>query len=610
MTKSETRSFDAEVGDIFLRELISNASDACDKLRYLGQTDAAYLQGHEGFKISIKIDKDQRCLHISDTGIGMNKEELIENLGTIARSGTQRFLEQMTGDKQRDAALIGQFGVGFYSGFMVAAKMDVYSRKATETTSWHWSSSGDGTYTIAAAETEQPVGTTVILHMKEGEDEFLDLFRVRHVVKTYSDHIAVPVEVINSDGDAEVVNSSSALWTRNKGEISAEEYQQFYRNIAFAGDDAWMVLHNKNEGITEFTNLLFIPTSKPFDLFYPDRRTRVKLYIKRVFINDEGINIVPAWLRFLRGVVDAQDLPLNISRETLQQNQTVEKIRKAIVKRVLTELKKKSSEDATSYLEFWENFGPVVKEGLCEPSEHREALLEVCRFHTTNGDALVSLEEYVGRMQPGQKRIYFVTGDSIEKIKNSPQLEGFKAKNIEVLLFNDSVDDFWVNVVHEYKEHALCSVTRANAADEEVEATEGVVKPEEQKELSATNTDLLGYLKEALLGKVQDVIASHKLVDSPACLAVAEGSMDMRMERFLLDQKQLVVGSLKILEVNLEHPIVKHIASTHQQQPEAAKELAILLLDQAYILEGEPLPDPAGFARRMNGQIMHGLAVA
>jgi len=620
MTTVETRNFDAEVGkvlqlmihslytnrDIFLRELISNASDACDKLRYLAQTDSAMLQGHGGFRITIRVDKEARTLSIEDSGIGMSKEDMIDHLGTIARSGTQKFLEQMTGDRQHDASLIGQFGVGFYSSFMVADKVDVYSRKAKEEEVWHWASTGDGTFTIAPATAPRDVGTTVVLHLKPSEDEFLDLFRIRHIVKTYSDHIAVPVELADKEGKTEVVNSSSALWTRNKSEITPEEYQQFYKNIAFAGDEPWMILHNKNEGITEFTNLLYIPTSKPFDLFYPDRRTRVKLYIKRVFINDEGVNIVPAWLRFLRGVVDAQDLPLNISRETLQQNHTVEKIRKAIVKRVLGELKKKANEDTASYEGFWENFGPVLKEGLCEPSEHREALLEVCRFHSTHGEGLVSLEDYVARMQPGQNRIYFLTGDSLEKIRNSPQLEGFRSKNIEVLLFTDSVDDFWVNVVHEFKEKALCSVTRADAAEEEGSETEAKEKKTEKPELSKEDTDVLTYLQEALKGKVQDVIASHKLVDSPSCLAVAEGGMDMRMERFLLDQKQIAVGSLKLLEVNLQHPILKHLAETYAKDATTAQDLALLLFEQACVLEGEALPDPAGFTKRLNARILKG----
>jgi len=375
----EKNKFDAEIGkvlhlmihsiytnkEIFMRELISNSSDACDKLRYLAQTNSSLIADDPEFKIHIKINKDAKTISVRDNGIGMNKQDLKENLGTIAKSGTQNFLSQLSGDSRKDNMLIGQFGVGFYSAFMVADQITVTSRKAGEDKVYSWSSDGNGEYTVADVDSDFSRGTEVLLHIKESEESFLDHFRLKHIVKNYSDHIAVPIYFTDDDGVANKVNSSSALWMRPKSDIKPEQYKEFYKNVSFSPDDPWIIMHNKNEGTVEFTNLLFIPSTKTFDLFHPDRKCRVKLYIKRVFITDENIDIVPPYLRFLRGVVDSEDLPLNISRETLQHNSTIEKIKNSITKRVLTELKKKKDENFEEYLVFWNNFGGALKEGLC-----------------------------------------------------------------------------------------------------------------------------------------------------------------------------------------------------------------------------------------------------
>jgi len=622
--KSETMSFNAEVGkvlqlmihslytnkDIFLRELISNASDACDKLRYLGVTKAELLADHPGFKIAVQLDKEARTITIADTGIGMNRQDLIDHLGTIASSGTQRFIEQATGDAAKDTQLIGQFGVGFYSVFMIADQVEVITRKAGDTEAWQWTSDGKGEFKIEAVKDTQPVGTQVRLHIREGEDDYLDKFRIRHIVKTYSDHIAFPVELMEDGGEPSVLNSSSALWMRPKAEISDEQYQEFYKSVAHAGDTPWMTLHNKNEGTLEYTNLLFFPSKKPFDLFHPDRRARVKLYVKRVYITDEGVELIPAYLRFIRGIVDSQDLPLNISRETLQHNLVIEKIRKSIVSRVLSELGKKAKQDAEGYAAFWHEFGAVFKEGLCEGGDNREALLEASRFYSTTVAGLVSLDEYVARMKPDQDCIYYMTGDDLAKLRSNPLLEGFQSRGIEVLLLTDPVDDFWVNVVHEYKEKPMKSVTRtdidlANEADKDA-------KPEDKPKAEADDASVLEFMKATLAGLVHDVKATTKLVDTPACLGVSEGAMDMRMERYLLDQRQLATRALKTLEVNLQHPLNQHLAKqlhAGNLKHEQAEALVRLIFDQACILAGEPLTDAKQFCQRMN-QFVQGVLAA
>ena len=394
----EKKKFDAEVGkvlhlmihslytnkEIFMRELISNSSDACDKLRYLGQTDSKLIKDGADFKITIKVDKEAKTITIRDNGIGMNRDDLNENLGTIAKSGTQSFIDKLSGDSKKDSMLIGQFGVGFYSSFMIADQITVTSRKAGEDKVYTWYSDGKGEYTISDTDRNFTRGTEVVLHVKPEEETFIDHFRLKHIVKSYSDHIAMPIMFEDEDGNENQVNSSSALWRRSKSEIKEEQYTEFYKSVSHATDDPWLTMHNKNEGMVEFTNLLYVPSTKTFDLFHPDRKCRVKLYIKRVFIADENVDIVPQYLRFLRGVVDSEDLPLNISRETLQHNAVLEKIKKSITKRVLSELKKKKDNDFEEYLLFWNNFGGALKEGLCEVTSDHEKLLEVCIFRSSS----------------------------------------------------------------------------------------------------------------------------------------------------------------------------------------------------------------------------------
>lgn len=635
-TSNTNRSFNAEVDkvlhlminslytnkDIFLRELISNASDACDKLRYESIEKPDLLKEDAELKISLSMDKDQRTITIADNGIGMSEEELIENLGTIARSGTQLFTEHMTGDTNKDVQLIGQFGVGFYSAFLVADEVTVRSRKAGEAKTFTWHSRGEGGFTVEESSEPFTRGTEITLHIKEGEDNYLDKFRIEHIVTTYSDHIDFPIQYIDTDkelgsdndvNDQDItirtLNSASALWTKPKADITEEQYKTFYNHVGHTADDPWLTLHNKAEGTIEYTNLLFVPTTPPFDLFHPDRKCRVKLYVKRVFITDENVNLIPSYLRFLRGVIDSEDLPLNISRETLQHNAIVEKIRNSVVKRVLSELKKKANKDAEGFAKFWTSFGAVFKEGLCEGMQDREPLLEVCRFKSTkSGEGYVSLDEYIERMQAGQEAIYFLTGDNLDSLQNSPQLEGFKQKDIEVLLLSDHVDDFWVNVVPEYKEKAMQSITRSgidldkigegdNASDDASNQDNAADTPSE-----ADITDTIAFIKATLGDKVKDVTTSGKLTGSPACLATAEGSLDIRMERFLHEQNQLPQISAKILEINPKHPIIKHLVKDIKanNKGETQESIAFTLFDQACIIEGEPITDTAGFSKRLS----------
>jgi len=614
----EKNKFDAEIGkvlqlmihsiytnkEIFMRELISNSSDACDKLRYLSQTDSNLLADDSEFKIYIKVNKEAKTISIRDNGIGMNKQDLKENLGTIAKSGTQSFLTSLSGDSKKDNMLIGQFGVGFYSAFMVADQITVTSRKAGEDKIYLWSSDGNGEYTVSDIDSDFSRGTEVLLHIKDSEESFLDHFRLKHIVKNYSDHIAVPIYFTDDDGVANKVNSSSALWMRSKSDIEPEQYKEFYKNVSFSPDDPWVIMHNKNEGVVEFTNLLFIPSTKTFDLFHPDRRCRVKLYIKRVFITDENIDIVPQYLRFLRGVIDSEDLPLNISRETLQHNSTIEKIKNSVTKKVLSELKKKKDDNLEEYLGFWSNFGGVLKEGLCEVTSDHEKLLEVCVFRSALHDKMISFDEYLENCQGEDKTIYYLSGEDADKLKSSPQIEGFLSKGIDVLLFTDTVDDFWVNVNGRYKDSQIKSVTRA---DINLDETSEAQNKETTKDASVENDDfsnekLINYFKQSLGSLVKDVKISKKLTSSPACLAVGEGAMDIRMERFLIEQKQLSVAASKILEVNPNHKIVKKIVSQIDSQDgeEENKQLVHLLFDQACVIEGQPVEDAGAFAKRLN----------
>ena len=621
MSNEQQFNFDVEVGkilnlminslytnkDVALRELVSNASDACDKLRYLAAQNPNLLQ--DELKISITTDKQKKLLIIMDNGVGMNREELIQNLGTIARSGTENFVKSLTGDKQKDVQLIGQFGVGFYSSFMIADKVEVLSRKFDEEKTFKWESDGSSNFKISESEEALNRGTKITLHLKENAADFCDRFHIKHVIQTYSDHINFKIEFIPENLEAgakiETINSASALWVKDKSEITPEQYQSFFKHISHLPGDPFMVIHNKAEGLVSYTNLLFVPATKPFDLFHPDRKTSVKLYVKKVFISEE-LNLVPSCLRFLRGLVDSDDLPLNISRENLQHSLVLDKIRKSLVNKVLSELKKKAAESEEEYLKFWNNFGAVLKEGLCESSEFREKIFEICRFYSSKSpEKLISLADYLDRIKPGQDKIYFLTGETVDKIKSSPQLEVFLQKDVEVLFLIDAVDEFWVTVAMPYKEKEFCSINRHDVDLENIEKSEkNSAEKEEIKDVTSSNFEgLIGFIKETLGDKIKDVRISKKLTGSPVCLAVDAGSMDIRLERFLLEQKQIQAGTTKIFEINPSNKIIKDLNENYSDETKkiAAQDKIETLFDLACIIEDEPIKDAKDFSRRLQG---------
>lgn len=587
--------------DVFLRELISNASDACDRLRYAALTTPDLLSDDAAFQIRLSIDKDAGTLTIADNGIGMDRTDLIENLGTIAKSGTGAFLEQMQGDATEDLALIGQFGVGFYSAFMVADKVDVFTRKAGDAQGWRWSSDGKGSFEIGEADGLKR-GTRIVLHIAEDSQEFLDRSRLEHIVRTHSDHVAVPVVMAGEDGADNRLNRAAALWTRGKSDITDEEYKDFYQHVGHGFDEPWATVHTKAEGTVEFTALLFVPSQPPFDLFTPDRPHHVRLYVRRVLVSEGAEGLIPPYLRFLRGVIDSEDLPLNISREMLQSNRMVGKIRQITTKRVLSELAKRAKDDEEGYEAFWQSFGAVLKEGLYEEPDQRSALLDLARFRSTTGDGWTDLSGYVSRMKEGQTAIYFITGDNEQALQRSPQLEGFRAKGIEVLLLTDPIDDFWTAGVETYEEKPFKSVTKGGADLATIgkeEETTDAPKP------APDVADLVVRLKAALGSAVKDVRASERLTDSPVCLVADEGDMDMHMERLLRQHRQVDMASQRILEINPRHGLLQGLE--HMTAGAEFDDMAHLLLDQARILEGESLPDPAAFSRRLSTAVERGL---
>jgi molecular chaperone HtpG len=625
----ETLRFETEVGkilkivasslysdrQIFLRELISNASDACDRLRYLAITDPSLTRDDAEFRVTLTADKKAKTLTVTDNGVGMNRESLIEDLGTIARSGSTAFFDQLTGDDKKDVALIGQFGVGFYSCFMIADKVEVTSRRAGEDAAWRWSSDGAGEFTIAEGEKESR-GTEIRIFLKKDALEFLEPARLRHIVSTYSDHISLPIQIVE-DGEATTINKASALWTRAKKDITAEQYTEFYRDVGHVYDEPWLTLHWRAEGKIEYTGLLFVPTQRPMDIFSPDREQHLKLYVRRVFITDKCEELAPRWLRFLRGLVDSEDLPLNVSREMLQQNPTLSRIRTALIRRVLGELKKKAEKKPEEYATFWEAFGPVLKEGLYEDFEHREALLALTRFHSTQGDGLVDLPGYVERMKDGQDAIYYITGDEIGALAKSPQLEGFRARGVEVLLMTDPVDEFWVPTIGEFDGKAFKSATRAGAdlsgigKDKATGDGEDSKESDDDKPETPAGVDALIAMVKLELGEaVKDVRVSDRLTDSPVCLVSDEGDIDIRLARLLKANQQLDETITRVLEVNPTHPLVTALAGIVGEDGAGTKlgDAAWLLLDQARILEGETLPDPTAFVRRMSDIMSKGFS--
>ena len=603
--------------EIFLRELVSNASDAAEKLRFESLTDEGLLEDAPELRIRVEFDKDAGTLTVSDNGIGMSRQEVTETIGSIASSGTRRFLESLTGDQSKDSALIGQFGVGFYSVFIVADKVTLISRRAGLGAEHgvRWESDGRGTYTLETVE-KRGRGTDVILHLKDDEKEYLEPWRLRGIIGKFSDHIAMPVEMPKEDlggeegkdkeADAapayEQVNKGTALWMRNKSDISDDEYKDFYQHIAHDFEEPLAWAHNRVEGTNEYSALLYVPKRAPWDLWDRDQKHGVKLYVRRVFIMDEADKLMPHYLRFVKGVVDSDDLPLNVSRELLQHNRKIDTIRQANTKRVLGLLETMAKDEADKYQEFWKEFGRVIKEGPAEDFANRERIAGLMRFSTTRTEGEAqneSLDAYIERMKDGQDKIYYITADSPAAARHSPHLEVFRKKDVEVLLLSDRVDEWLVSSLTEYKGKHLQSVTKG-----ELDLGELADKEEkEHKEKAAKeHGDLLERLKKALGERVSDVRISTRLVDSPACLVVGEYDMSANLARVLKSVGQAAPETKPVLELNLEHPLVRRLESEGDEDRFA--DLGLLLFDQSQLAEGGQLDDPAAFVGRLNKLMM------
>ncbi len=594
--------------EIFLRELVSNASDACDKLRFEALADDALYEDDGELKIQIEFDKEARTLTVRDNGIGMNREEVMDNIGTIAKSGTRQFFESLTGDQAKDAQLIGQFGVGFYSAFIVADKVTVKTRRAGMGPEHGvlWESDGEGEYTIETID-KASRGTEVILHLREGEDEFLEEYRLRGIIHKYSDHISLPIQmrVEKPTGEGEeterewqTVNSASALWTRPKNEISEEEYNEFYKHVAHDFQEPLAHVHTKVEGNNAYTTLFYIPSHAPFDLYDRERRHGIKLYVKRVFIMDDAEQLMPAYLRFVRGIVDSDDLPLNVSREILQRNRHIDTIRAASVKKILGLLESLAKNEAEKYSQFWSTFGAVLKEGIAEDHANRERIAKLLRFastHNSDDAQNVSLEDYIGRMQEGQDKIYYITAESYAAAKSSPHLEVFLDKGVEVLLMGERVDEWMMSYLTEFDGKSFQNIAKG---DLDLGKLEDEKEQEEVKEAEENFKDLAARMKEALGDKVKEVRISHRLTRSPSCLVVSEHDMALSMQKLLKQAGHEVPNTQPTLEINPNHPLVAHLKEIDDDA--RFKDWSSVLLDQAALSEGGQLEDPADFVRRLN----------
>ena len=619
MAKSEKLEFQTEVSqllklminsvysekEVFVRELVSNASDACDKLRYLATTKEKLLQSDPDLKIQIEIDKKENQITITDNGIGMNRDDLVNNLGTIARSGTAQFIKEAT--ETKDLSLIGQFGVGFYSAFMVASDLTVITRKAGEKKLWIWKSDGESNFTIDESDDLEQLnsnrGTKIVLSITKEGKEYLEKIRIEEIIRKYSDHISIPIFVRDikdkEDEKPEAINSALALWTRPKNKITKEQYKEFYNHVGQMFDDPWLTSHYKAEGQIEYTVLNFIPSTKPFDLYDPARENRLKLYVKKVFITDNCPELIPPYLRFLRGVIDSEDLPLNISREMLQNNPVVKKIRNALVRRTIGDLKKKLTNDRTSYEEFWSNFGPVIKEGIYEDTEKKDTLLEIALFKNSNSTKLITLDEYIDSMSKKQKDIYFITGDSYANVINNPSLEGYKSRGINVLILDDAVDSFWTSSTPNFKEKNIKSVSKGV---DDLESISKKKTDDKDKKEDKSLEPLIILLKDKLKEKVKDVRTSSRLTESPVCLVVDESAMDPQLEKILQQHNQLQQGAaLKILEINPDHKLIKKLAKMSKDKASVGdiENIGILLYEQSMILDGEKPSDPVNFSKKL-----------
>jgi molecular chaperone HtpG len=595
--------------DIFLRELISNGSDACDKVRYEAIAKPELLAGNDKLAICIAPDAAAKTLTISDSGIGMDRQELIDNLGTVARSGTKAFLKGVK-DAKEGLGLIGQFGVGFYAAFMVADRIEVTSRRAGSPDAWVWSSSGGAGFDVAPASQEQaarvPRGTEIVLHLKEEAARYLQPFELERIVRTYSDHILFPIELVDEKGEARQVNAASALWQRSKSDVKPEDYTQAYRSIAMAFDEPALTLHYKVEGRQSYAVLLFVPTTPPFDLADPGRKGRVKLYVRRVYITDDA-DLLPAYLRFVRGVVDSEDLPLNLSREMLQNNPQVAQIRSGLASRVIGEFESLAARDSDSYAKIWSAFGPVVKEGLYEDHERRGQLLALARFATTAGEGTRSLKDYVASLKPNQTEVYYLVGEGADRLKSNPKLEAARARGVEVLLLTDPIDAFWTTLPQEFDGKPFKSLSQG---DVDFGLVPLLDKAEADTGLKTTAEDeaaIVKAVKEALGEKVSEVRASPRLTESASCLVANAQGRDRELERLLTRQNR-GSGANPILELNMSHALVRALGTAQNAgRPEEVADLASLLLDQAHILDGEMPADPASFARRVNALVLRGL---
>ncbi|SEE30229.1 MULTISPECIES: molecular chaperone HtpG [Pseudomonas] len=622
-TQKETLGFQTEVKqllhlmihslysnkEIFLRELISNASDAVDKLRFEALSKPELLEGGAELKIRVSFDKDAKTVTLEDNGIGMSREDAITHLGTIAKSGTADFMKHLTGDQKKDSHLIGQFGVGFYSAFIVADKVDVFSRRAGAAASEgvHWSSKGEGNFEVATVE-KADRGTRIVLHLKSGEDEFADGWRLRNIIKKYSDHIALPIElpkeVAAAEGEEkpavewETVNRASALWTRPRTEIKDEEYQEFYKHIAHDFENPLSWSHNKVEGKLEYSSLLYVPARAPFDLYQREAPKGLKLYVQRVFVMDQAESFLPLYLRFIKGVVDSNDLSLNVSREILQKDPIIDSMKSALTKRVLDMLEKLAKNEPEQYKSFWKNFGQVMKEGPAEDFANKEKIAGLLRFASTQGEEgeqVVGLAEYLARAKEGQDKIYYLTGETYAQVKNSPHLEVFRKKGIEVLLLTDRIDEWLMSYLSDFDGKSFVDVARGDLdlgnldSEEDKKAAEEVAKSKE---------GLVERLKTALGESVAEVRVSHRLTDSPAILAIGEQDLGMQMRQILEASGQKVPDSKPIFEFNPAHPLIEKL--DNEQSDERFGDLSHILFDQAALAAGDSLKDPAAYVRRLN----------
>ena len=600
--------------EIFLRELISNASDAIDKVRFQSLSNPDLVGEDANYNIRVDLDKDASTVTITDNGIGMSRDDAIANLGTIAKSGTSQFFDSLTGDQQKDAQLIGQFGVGFYSSFIVADNVVVESRSAAQAPEdgVRWSSAGEGDFEVETI-TREDRGTSIILHIKPEEEEFLDSWRVRSVIKKYADHISVPVIMKGEamppaegeeaqEPEDETVNTAKALWTRSRSDVSDDEYHEFYKHVSHDYQEPLVWSHNKVEGKLDYTSLVYIPSKAPFDMWQREAPRGLKLYVQRVFIMDEAEQFLPLYLRFVKGIVDSNDLSLNVSREILQKDPAIDSMRSALTKRVLDSLEKLAKNDSEKYQSFWSEFGQVMKEGPAEDQNNKEKVANLLRFATTQGDSEVqdqSLQDYIARMKEGQDKIYYVAADNYSTAKNSPHLEVFKQKDIEVLLLSDRIDEWLMSHLMEHEGKQLQDVTKGSL---DLGDLEGEEEKQEQEKIEEDFKDLVGRIKDVVGEKVEEVRITHRLTDSPACLVVNDDEMGMQMRRILESAGQEVPATKRIFELNPKHPLVEKLRA--EQDSERFSDLTLVLFDQSMLAEGGQLDEPSSYVQRLNNLLL------